>query len=412
MSASVAGPLTAAIAAPKAPPKALPGRDRVEEAVRSGFELLLGVENPADDEDFFDLGGDSMVALSLLLHIEEHTGKTLPVTALYDATTIAKLTDLLMNGSTSGRDPTLVELRPAKKLHAGPPLFLLHGLGGSVMILRDFARQIGGDRAVWGIEAVGLDGTCEPLADVHEMADDAVRKIRNIAPQGPYLLAGYSFGGVVALEIARRLDAEGEKIALLAMLDTFPHPTTWPRTAKLMAFLRQVNVYFSATVWSRLIRREFAKLRGRSPLVVAKRLCRGAVRAVTLPADILGTAWVYDLAGRAPKPAEMLVPLDRSAVTAENYETIEAVIAAARRAFRAYTPAPYRGPLLVLHATERQVIPFNPKSVWRHLVGSLTVIDLPTDHQALVRNDSKPTAECLTRAIEAALAQTKAKSPS
>jgi acetoacetyl-CoA synthetase len=391
MSATVAAPIAAT------------ARDRVEEAVRSGFELLLGVENPSDDDDFFELGGDSMVALSLLLHIEEHTGKTLPVTALYDATTIATLTDLLMNGNASGRDPTLVELRPAKKLHAGPPLFLLHGLGGSVMILRDFARQIGGERAVWGIEAVGLDGSCAPLEDVHEMAADAVRKIRGIAPHGPYLLAGYSFGGVVALEIARRLEAEGEKIALLAMLDTFPHPTTWPLPAKFMAFVRQVKVYFSFIVWSRLIRREFDKLRGRSPLVVVQRLCRGAVRAITLPGDILGTAWVYDLAGRAPKPAEMLVPLDPSTVTAENYETIEAVIAAARRAFRAYKPTPYRGALLVVHATLRQVIPFNPKSVWRHLVGSLTVIDLPTDHQALVRNDCKPTAECLTRAIEAAL---------
>jgi thioesterase domain-containing protein len=257
---------------------------------------------------------------------------------------------------------------------------------------------------VWGIEAAGLDGTCKPLDDVHEMASDAVRKIRGIAPHGPYLVAGYSFGGVVALEIARQLDADGEKIGLLAMLDSFPHPGTWPRSAKFVAFLRQVNVYFSFTVWARLIRREFGKLRGRAPLTVVRRLCRGAVRAVTLPADILGTAWVYDLAGRAPKPAEMLLPLDRSAVSAENYETIEAVIAAARRAFQDYRPAPYRGALLVLHATQRQVIPFNPASVWRHLVGSLTVIDLPTDHQALVRNDCKLTAECLTRAIDAALA--------
>jgi acetoacetyl-CoA synthetase len=380
-------------------------RDRAEEAVRHGFELLLGVENPAGDADFFDLGGDSLVALSLLLHIEEQTGQTLPVTALYDAPTIAGLTEWLVSGATTGRDPALVELRPTKKPHAGPPLFLLHGLGGSVMILRALARRIGGERAVWGIEAVGLDGTCKPLEDVLEMAEDAVRKIRGIAPRGPYLLAGYSFGGLVALEIARKLAAEGEQIGLLAMLDSFPHPSTWPLRAKFVAFLRQMNVYFSFTVWHRLIRREIYKLRGRSPLAIARRLCRGAVRAVTLPADILGTAWVYDLAGRAPKPAEMLLPLDRAAVTAENYDTIEAVIAAARRAFRAYRPAPYRGSLLVVHATLRQVIPFDPKAVWRHLVGRLTVIDLPTDHQALVRNDCKPTADCLTRAIDAALAQ-------
>ncbi len=378
-------------------------RTSIEEAVRSGFETLLGVENPSDSDDFFDLGGDSLIALSLLLHIEELTGQTLPVTAIYDAPTIAKLTDRLIAGGGPERDANLVELRPGNS--GEPPLFLLHGLGGSVMVLRDLARQIGGDRPVWGIEAQGLDGCKPPLEDVHAMAEDALAKIRVVAPHGPYLLAGYSFGGTVALEIARRLGDAGEKIALLAMLDTWPHPSAWRRTVKLRAMLRQMNVYFSVTVWSRLIRHEFGKLRGRTPAGVALRLLRGAVRAVTIPTDILGTAWVYDIAGKAPRANDSLLPLDRGAVTAANYETIDAVTTAARRAFAAYRPAPYTGDLLVLHATQHQVVPYSPKAVWGHLVGSLSVVELPTDHQALVRGAAKATAERLTLAIDAALAK-------
>jgi thioesterase domain-containing protein/acyl carrier protein len=378
-----------------------PARSTIEEAVRSGFETLLGVENPSDTDDFFELGGDSLVALSLLLHIEERTGHTLPVTVIYDAPTIGKLTDRLMQGAAPERDANLVELRAGDSQE--PPLFLLHGLGGSVMVLRDLARQIGGSRAVWGLEAQGLDGSKPPLEDVHAMAEDALAKIRTVAPHGPYLLAGYSFGGTVALEIARRLTAAGETVALLAMLDTWPHPSTWRRSVKLRAMLRQMNVYFSITLWRRLMWREFGKLRGRSPAGIAMRLMRGAVRAMTIPTDIMGTAWVYDVAGKAPRANDLLMPLDRGAVSAINYETIEAVTTAARRAFQAYRPAPYAGSLLVLHATQRQVVPYNPRAVWGHLVGALSVIDVPTDHQALVRSEARATAACLTQAIDAAL---------
>jgi thioesterase domain-containing protein/acyl carrier protein len=384
-------------------------RTSIEEAVRSGFETLLGVGNPGENDDFFDLGGDSLIALSLLLHIEELTGMTLPVTAIYDAPTIARLTDRLMHAGgpgcagAPGRDTNLVDLRPGDGNQ--PPLFLLHGLGGSVMVLRDLARQIGGNRPVWGLEAQGLDGRAQPLDDVHAMADNALAMIRTVAPHGPYLIAGYSFGGTVALEVARRLDDAGEKIALLAMLDTWPDPSTWRRSVKLRTMLRQMKVYFSLTVWSRLIRREFGKLRGRTPAGIAMRLLRGAVRAVTIPTDIMGTAWVYDIAGKAPQANDFLLPLDRGAVTAANYKTIDAVTTAARHAFYSYRPAPYAGDLLVLHATQRQVVPYSPKAVWGHLVGSLSVIELPTDHQALVRGAAKATAERLTLAIDAALAK-------
>jgi acetoacetyl-CoA synthetase len=380
-------------------------RDIVHDIVREAFETALGISGASDEDDFFDLGGDSLMALSFLMHIEDQLGQALPITALYDTTTIAALTDRLLHGFPGRSDRTLVELRPAQTPHPGVPLFMLHGLGGSVMVLRDLAKSLGGRRAVWGIEAPGLDGQTAPLASVSAMAEDAIGRIKRVAARGPYLLAGYSFGGLIALEIARRLRADGEQVALLAMLDTFPHPRTWRPSVRLRAFLRQVNVYFSLTVWTRLVKREIGKLRGHSAWQITRRLARGAMRAVTLPADVMGTAWVYDVAGRAPRPEDMLPPLDRGAMTAANYETIEQVTNAAKCAFAEYRPAPYDGDLLVLHATERQIVPFDPRAVWAHLVRNLTVIDLPTDHQALVRGAARATAAELTRAIAASLQQ-------
>jgi len=377
----------------------------VHDAVRSGFVEVLGIDEPDEHDDFFELGGDSLMALSLFLHIEERVGETLPITAIYDAPTIAKLTERLLNGAAPARRTNLVELRAASGRRPGAPLFLLHGMGGSVMVLRGLARAIGGERAVWGVEAEGMDGQTTPHGSVEEMADAAVQEIRSVAPQGPYLLAGYSFGGLVALEVARRLAAAGEEVALLAMLDTFPHPLTWPIGCRARAIWRQVHVYASAKVWARLIRRAFGKVRGRTPWAAFVQLCRGAVRAVTIPMDIMGTAWVYDLAGRAPKPAELLAPPDRNATTTASYEAIERVTNAARRAFRSYKPTPYDGALLVVHATEQQVVPFEPQGVWGHLVGRLQVIDVATDHQALVRGEARGTAAKLTAAIDAALAR-------
>jgi thioesterase domain-containing protein/acyl carrier protein len=385
-------------------PAPILSRATILDAVKAAFEAVLGVENPGDDDDFFELGGDSLMALSLFLQIEEATGQTLPMTVIYDAPTVAKLTDRLQGGGGGGRATCLVELRPAKSRNAGPPLFLLHGMGGSVMILRDLARRIGGTRAVWGIEAQGMDGLLPPLDRVEAMAEAHIEDLRAIAPHGPYLFAGYSFGGLVAFEMARQLVQAGEEVALLALLDTFPHPGTWRFSSRARALWLQAGVYASPKVWAGLAKRHFDKLQSRSPLAAAAHLARGIARAVTLPLDIMRTAWVHDFAGRATVHKDMLTALDAPAMAATAYETIDRVTTSARHAFKAYVPKPYPGTLVVFRATGQQAIPFEPKAIWGHLVRDLVVREAPTDHQTLVRADAAATAAQLTAAIDQALA--------
>jgi thioesterase domain-containing protein/acyl carrier protein len=374
------------------------------QAVKDAFETVLGVEDPGEGDDFFELGGDSLMALSLFLQIEDATGQTLPITSIYDASTVGKLTDRLLGGPAGGRSTCLVELRPAKSRKAGPPLFLLHGMGGSVMILRDLARRIGGTRAVWGIEAQGMDGVARPLDRVEEMAAAHIQDLRNVAPNGPYLLAGYSFGGLVAFEMARQLSQAGEEVALLALLDTFPHPGTWRFSSRARALWLQAGVYASPRIWTGLAKRHFAKLPNGGPLAAIAHLGRGVARAVTLPLDIMRTAWVHDFAGRATVHKDMLTALDAPAVAATTYETIDRVTTGARHAFKAYVPKHYAGRLVVFRATGQQAIPFEPKAIWGHLVRDLVVREAPTDHQTLVRGDAAATAAQLTAAVDDALA--------
>jgi thioesterase domain-containing protein/acyl carrier protein len=374
-------------------------------AVKGAFEAILAVENPSEDDDFFELGGDSLMALSLFLEIEDATGQTLPITAIYDAPTVGKLTDRLVGGPAGGRNTCLVELRPAKARNAGPPLFLLHGMGGSVMILRDLARRIGGARAVWGIEAQGMDGVAEPLDRVEDMAEAHIRDLRHVSPQGPYLLAGYSFGGLVAFEMARQLKQAGEEVALLALLDTFPHPGSWRLSSRARALWLQAGIYASPKVWTGLAKRHFSKLPNKSPVAAIAHFGRGVARAVTLPLDIMRTAWVHDFAGRATVHKDMLTAIDAPAVAATTFETIDRVTTGARHAFKAYVPKPYDGRLVVFRATGQQAVPFEPQAIWGHLVRDLVVREAPTDHQTLVRGDAAATAVQLTAAVDDALAR-------
>jgi acyl carrier protein len=368
-------------------------------AVKDAFTNVLDADNPSEESDFFELGGDSLMALELFLAIEDATGHTLPITTIYDASTVGKLTDRLLAGAAGGRSTCLVDLRPAKSRQSGPPLFLLHGMGGSVMILRDLARRIGGTRAVWGIEAQGMDGLAEPLDRVEAMAAAHIADIRAVAPHGPYLLAGYSFGGLVAFEMARQLVQAGDEVALLALLDTFPHPSTWRFSSRMRALYLQAGVYASPKLWAGLTRRHFAKLQTRSPLAAALHLGRGVVRAVTLPLDVMRTAWVHDFAGRATVHRDVLTALDSPAVAATTYENIT------RRAFKAYVPHFYPGRLVMFRATGQTSIPFEPQAIWGRLAQDLVVRDALTDHQALVRGAAGATAAQLTAAIDDALAR-------
>jgi len=112
---------------------------------------------------------------------------------------------------------------PIQTAGARPPFFCVHGAGGTVLMYRDLSRQVGDDQPFYGLQSLGLDGSCPPLTKVEEMAAVYAAEIRKVQPRGPYFIGGYCMGGTVAYEVAQQLRVAGETVALLALFDT----TNW-----------------------------------------------------------------------------------------------------------------------------------------------------------------------------------------
>src|SRR5690554_5798698 len=152
-----------------------------------------------------------------------------PISVLFEAPTVAACAALIAErtGATGedaprpapGRFAHLVAMHEGE---GGPkrPFFLVAGMFGNVLNLRHLAQLLGQDRPVWGLQARGLFGDAPPHRRLDEAARDYIAELRQVQPHGPYLLGGFSGGGITAWEMARQLQAEGEEVALLAMLDT------------------------------------------------------------------------------------------------------------------------------------------------------------------------------------------------
>lgn len=183
------------------------------------WQRLFQRETICVDEDFFDLGGHSLHAAQLVAEIEKRFGSKLPIAALFQSPTIRDLALRLTEDQWLPAWSSLVPLHPHG---SAPPLFLVHGWGGDVYGFVDLANLLGPDQPVYGIQAVGLDGKRPRHASVEEMADHYVKEIRSFQPEGPYFIGGYSLGGLITFEVARLLDLQGQKVALLALADSDP----------------------------------------------------------------------------------------------------------------------------------------------------------------------------------------------
>jgi amino acid adenylation domain-containing protein len=194
---------------------------------------LLRVHDIRIDDNFFDLGGDSLLAVRVFQRAQELTGINLPLSTLLTAPTIAGQAaafraagavepegEMPREVITADSNPwaLLVPLQPHGTL---PPLFCIHAVGGNVLDYKPLARALGEDRPCYGIQALGLDGVTPPLQSLPAMAARYCAEIRSLQPRGPYFLAGRSMGGMIAYEMARQLREQGEQIALLALFDTY-----------------------------------------------------------------------------------------------------------------------------------------------------------------------------------------------
>jgi thioesterase domain-containing protein/NAD(P)-dependent dehydrogenase (short-subunit alcohol dehydrogenase family)/acyl carrier protein len=232
-------------------------RNDVERSLVGFWEELLGVDQVGVEDSFFDLGGHSLIAVRLFAMIKKAYRIEFPISVLFEAPTIALCAAMIrerIGDTDEGGQGAAAAPKPARRrfthlvaMHDGEggqrtPFFLVAGMFGNVLNLRHLARLLGTDRPFYGMQARGLYGDQPPHETFEEAAADYIAEMRQVQPNGPYLIGGFSGGGITAYEIARQLKASGEEVALLVLLDTpLPMRPEISRTDKALIKLAELR---------------------------------------------------------------------------------------------------------------------------------------------------------------------------
>jgi acetoacetyl-CoA synthetase len=351
-----------------------PASQSVESIVQSIWERVLGRRPIGRDENFFDAGGDSMRAMEVFALLERAVGTSLPISILHQAATIATLSNLIEQHVVPSAD-TLVLLGE----NSGPqPLFMVHGIGGHVMELRSLLRAVDYPGPIYGVQARGVAGNVQPLRSVHEMARTYLEAVRALQPRGPYLIGGYSLGGLVALEMARTLLAQGERVLPLPLLDTLIESKFW-RTSVWLQMLRY------------RLRVLYADVRGAGP---REFLRISVTRFMSLVEHVMRR---YD--SNVRRRFAMLYNDDEQLPP-----TLRAVQEAGIEAVAAYTPRFLDHPIHFFKAADGLHNWCDPATIWSPYVRSIKVTVVPGDHDSMmVPPDREALAEALTGFLRTAV---------
>jgi thioesterase domain-containing protein len=240
----------------------------------------------------------------------------------------------------------------------GSPVFLANGLGGYASGLSELVRLMQASQPVYGIEPRGINGLDEPQDRIEDMAEFHLEAIRQTQPRGPYFLIGYSLGGLLTLEIAQRLSQNGERIALLAMLDSYPN-------RRYLSFGQHARV--------------FLRLAGRR---AASLMQIGIDRNLPINGD---------------DAANGLDPLNES-----TRRSLQRLKEYQYRALRSYRPRYYDGKVNFVQARIRSVFPDDPVAVWSPLVKKFEMETLDCDHRGLLITHVASLASLCSRYVEQA----------
>jgi len=192
--------------------------DELETKITNVWEDLLDVKPIGIDDDFFDLGGDSLNAAQLFVEIEKVFHRKLPLSILYEAATVRQQAVILRQKDYAADWSPLVSVRVQG---SKPPLFCIPGKGGNPIRFRHITQRLDDDRPVYMLQYRGISGNVSPYTKVEDIATDFIEEIRKVQPNGPYNFCGSSGGGVVVYEMAQQLRAQGEEVGLLAFVDTY-----------------------------------------------------------------------------------------------------------------------------------------------------------------------------------------------
>ncbi len=204
-------------------------RNQIEMQLVQIWSKILKVDKVGVQDNFFDLGGHSLLAPYLMAQIKQQFGKDIPLISLFQNPTIEQLATILQIDLDCSNSSGLVPIQPNG---SNLPFFCVPGAGDEPFYLYHLGRYLGVEQPLYSFQANNLDRELEPASRVKDMASHYIQAMQTVQPQGPYFLAGHSFGGKVAFEIAQQLLHRGHKVALVAIIDTTA-PTSNERQTRL-----------------------------------------------------------------------------------------------------------------------------------------------------------------------------------
>jgi non-ribosomal peptide synthetase component F/thioesterase domain-containing protein/acyl carrier protein len=346
--------------------------DRIGRIVAQVWEKVLQTPVRGPEDDFFEAGGDSLKSMTFVMELERALDLELPLTVITEAPKFAGLCAVLREHRATAYIP-LVPLKAGAGL---PPVFLIHDVGGSVAGLFSVARRMTYPGAVIGIQARGLAGQESPHVTVEAMADEYLREVKACQPDGPYYVCGYSFGGLVAFEMARRLRQSGDQVGLVGLFDTTMSPRRWPLRC-----------------WLSLVRRRVVQLAAAA----------SAAPVRTWPAAVSrGASQVFDNLRSYSTPAALdgqslpgFLKYARGRVLQVG---VSALIASAR-----YRPGFYPGELTVFTPMEREPGLPSIQAIWSKHASALSIVETAGNHSTMLSAaNAAAAASTLTRFLPCA----------
>ncbi|HEY0793264.1 MAG TPA: amino acid adenylation domain-containing protein [Chthoniobacterales bacterium] len=349
-------------------------QDALEAQLVAVWERVLGVHPIGITDDFFALGGSSLVAVRLFLEVKKAFGKNLSIATLFQASTIKKLADKLRDASEEEEWTPVIAIQLKGNR---PPFFGIHGVHGNVLFYRQMAQQLA-HQPFYGVQSQGLDGKPIKRTSVETIAAYYIQHMRHVQPHGPYLLGGYSLGGPIAYEIGRQLRLAGEQVPLLVLIDA-GNPAKRPRLVSYRERLRKA-------------------LRNPASLFTVDRVLRILAGRIRGKAGDQFLQW-NDLYQKAKVRWGGSLKTEGEDLTDLHIQMVYT------RAILAYRPLPFDGKLTVLRGLPEPGYEPDPYLGWDSLATrGIEVHEVPGEHLELFAEENVPTlAAILEECIESAL---------
>lgn len=316
-----------------------------EKNMISIWKKVLGLNRISMNDNFFEIGGHSLLAVNLFAKIKDTFECDLPLATIFSAPTPHQLLNIVQPEKLHKKDPqeivgTFKHIVPINPNGTLPPLFCMHAVGGNVLNYQVFAPPLGQNQPIYGLQSLGIDGITKQYSDIETMASQYITEIQKIQEHGPYYICGGSMGGNIALEVAQQLKNHGEKIALLAMFDT-PGP----------GFLEKKSDSYHGSIFQKIVK----SITARSSYYAKFLICN-----------------LYHLSKRP-------IPHGIRYWYVEQMNMIPAY---------KYTPVEYCGDLVFFtNSLEADKENYKPLQGWDTIIrGNINVIEIPAEHEKFVES--------------------------